>query len=189
MKCSRCHRELEEGLKQCNYCGAKVKRFSFRKWLERLGTPKPDEEKLVRGMATGQLPDISSVEELRLYLKHSIRDEEFASLLVEIFQKIGGGGAIQIKKGGDGNPYSVEYSFSERPKHLPRSQISQRMDELRWALEQAKSTQEEERLQEELSELAGASATIWVNSPSDQELEKARRLLQNAMDAVDRAFR
>jgi chaperonin GroEL (HSP60 family) len=138
-------------------------------------------------MATGQSPSIASIEELRLYVKHSIRDEVFATLLMEIFQKIGGGGAIQIKKGGDGSPYSVEYNFSERPKHMSRGQVSERMEELKSALSEVESAIEEVRLQEELAELTGASAIIWVNSSLEQELDKAKRLLQNAMEAIDRA--
>ena len=186
MKCPRCNRELESGLKQCSYCGARIKRSPLRRLLDRLNVPKVDEGKFAQSMATGQPPRIASAEELRLYLKHSIGDEEFASLLIQILQKIGGGGAIQIKRGGDGNPYSVEYTYLEPPQHMSRSEIAERIEELRWALSQAKSPIEQERLEEELAQLAGTSATIWVNSSSRQDLDKANQLLQEAMEALNK---
>ncbi|KPJ59682.1 MAG: hypothetical protein AMJ46_10035 [Latescibacteria bacterium DG_63] len=186
MKCPRCKREIESGQKNCSYCGAEIKRPLIRRLLEGLTAPETDEQQIARAVATGKKPRIASTEDVGLYLKHAIGDEKFALILAEAMGKIGKDGCLRIKRGGEGDPYSVEYTYSELPQHMSGREIAKRVQELRRALAQAKSPIEEERLQEELVRLSETTATIWVNSSSEEDLDKADLLLEKAIEALRR---
>jgi hypothetical protein len=157
--------------------------------LDRIAAPPTDEHQIAQAVSTGRKPRIASTHDMGLYLKHAIGDEAFALLIAEVMGKLGKGGCIRIKRGGEGDPYSVEYTTYELPEHMSRKEIAKRTEELRRSLAKVKSPIEQERLQEELVQLCGTSAIIWVNSPLEEELEKAERLLQRAMEALSKISR
>lgn len=48
---------------------------------------KVDEEKIAEAIAAGKTPTIGSSEELEIYLKVKIKDEEFSKIIAEILQE------------------------------------------------------------------------------------------------------
>ncbi|UCF78865.1 MAG: hypothetical protein JSW03_00880 [Candidatus Eiseniibacteriota bacterium] len=188
VNCPRCEREIDAAEEQCVYCGARLKRSFVRRMLERFCAPSTDEHKISQAVSKGKRPSMTSPEDLGVYLKHAIGDEEFALMIVGVLEKIGRDGSIFVKRGGEGNPYSVEYRTSEPPAHMSRGDVAKRIGELTKVLDSAKSPIEEERLQEELAQLVGTSATIWVNSSSQEDLDKASLLLEKTVQAIERVF-
>ena len=125
-----------------------------------------DEEKIANAIAAGKKPTINYLKEMEVYLKYKIGDAEFAEIFVQILEKLGRNGAVEIKKGGNGNPYQLEYVPSELRKTMTKKEVKKRINEIIERLENDKllSEDEIEKLQNEVSQLADCHAVIWVNS-------------------------
>lgn len=149
-----------------------------------------DEEKIANAIAAGKKPTINSLKEMEVYLKYKIGDAEFAEMFVQILEKLGRNGVVEIKQGGNGNPYQLEYVPSELRKTMTKKEIKKRMNEITERLENDKllSEDEIEKLQNEVSQLADCHAVIRVNSTTKEEFAKKEQLFADAVCAVKEAF-
>jgi hypothetical protein len=151
---------------------------------------KVNEEKIANAIAAGKKPTISSPKELEVYLKYKIGDAEFAQIFVQTLEKLGSNGAVEIKQGGNGNPYQLEYVPSELRKTMTKKEIKKHINEITERLEKDKSLSEDEieKLQNEISQLVNCHTIIWVNSSTQDAFAKKEQLFANAVCAVKEAF-
>lgn len=155
--------------------------FNFNKAIER---------KIANSSALGKKPTISSQKELEIYLKCKVGDAEFAKIFAQALGKLGRNGTIEIKKGGDGNPYKLEYVSPTLRKTMKKKEIKKRMSEITEIFEKDNSLSKDEieKLQNELSQLADYHAIIWVNSTNQEDFAKKEQLFANAVSAMQEAF-
>ncbi len=148
---------------------------------------KANEEKIAKAIAVGKTPTIGSSEELKIYLKYKIKDEEFSKIIVQIFDKIGRDGVIEIKRGGDGNPYQVEDVPSRLSKAMSKRERKKRTKEILEILDTDNFLSDEEihKYQEELANLSSSHIIIWVNSESDEEFKLKEDLFVEARKAME----
>jgi hypothetical protein len=145
---------------------------------------KTRENRIVKALASGETPSINSLKDLEVFLKHKMGNEEVAILIRKIIKKIGYKGQVEINKGGDGNPYKVEYRVLELLDPISRQEVEKRILELRKSIDEADHQIKQEELQKELLRLASQSfivvATIWINSFSQEDFEKRKGLIEKA---------
>jgi hypothetical protein len=88
---------------------------------------------------------------------------------------VGYKGQVEIKKGGDGNPYKVsEREFEKRSKELTE------------LTEQNGLPFEREYLEKKLDQLLEQSilATVWINSSSEEDFERRKGLIEKALETA-----
>jgi len=151
---------------------------------------KIGEEKISRTIANGKIPTTGSQKELELYLKYKIGDAEFAKIIMQALEKTGPDGTIEIKQGGDGNPYKLEYISSKLHKTMSKKEIKKRINEIKARLDNNDSLSEKEisELQSELSQLAGHHIIIWTNSANQEEFATKEKLFSKAVVALQEMF-
>jgi len=149
-----------------------------------------NEEKIANAVAAGKIPTIESSEELEVYLAYKIKNAEFAKIFTRILYKIGRDGVIEIKKGGDGNPYRVEYVPSSLHQMMSKKEIKKRQQELIETLDtdNSLSVAEVEKYQEEIAQLSGSHAIIWVNIGNDEDFISKENMFAEAVSATTKAF-
>lgn len=146
-----------------------------------------DEKRIRKAVAAGEVPQITSVKDLEVYIGCSIEDEEFARLLVGIMGRLGRDGVIGIEKGGQGDPYEVEYDSSGVSEMMSKKERKARIDEVRAILvNESLSEDDLRRRQEELARLVGKRATIWVNCQSDEEYRLREDMFAAAVEVIER---
>jgi hypothetical protein len=152
---------------------------------------KVNEEKIANAVAAGEIPTIESSEELEIYLKYKIKDAEFAKIFTQILNKIGRDGAIEIKKGGDGNPYQVEYVPSRLRKMMSKKEIKKRKKEIIEILDMDSSLSDVEiqKYQEELAQLSDNHAIIWINSKNSEDFSLKEEMFAEALNITKEALK
>ena len=155
-----------------------------------LNLNRVNEEKIANAVAAGEIPTIKSSEELEIYLAYKIKDAEFAKILTRILYKIGRDGAIEIRKGGNGNPYRVEYVPSSLRQMMSKKEMKKRQQELIEALDtdNSLSVTEVEKYQEEIAQLSGSHAIIWINVENDEDFILKENVFAEAVSATTKAF-
>ena len=151
---------------------------------------KINEEQIADAVTAGRIPLIKSSKELEIYLKYKIKDAEFAKIFTEILNKIGRDRAIEIKKGGDGNPYRVEYVSSGLRKMMSKKEIKKREKEIIEMLDAENSLSDVEirKYQEELAQLSDVHAIIWVNSKTDEDFKLKEDIFAESVNATTKAL-
>ena len=152
---------------------------------------KVNEEKIDNAVAAGEIPTIESSEELEIYLKYKIEDAEFAKIFTQILNKIGRDGAIGIKKGGDGNPYQVEYVPSRLRKMMSKKEIKKRKKEIIEILDMDSSLSDLEiqKYQEELAQLSDGHAIIWINLTNSEDFSLKEEMFAEAVKITTEALK
>jgi hypothetical protein len=155
-----------------------------------LNPNKVNEEKIANAVADGEIPKIESSEELEIYLKYKIKDAEFAGIFTRILNKIGRDGVIEIKKGGDGNPYEVEYVPSKLRKMMSKKESKKRKKEIIEILNMDSSLSEVEiqKYQEELAQLSDGHAIIWVNLKNSKDFSLKEEMFAQAVNTITEAL-
>jgi len=165
-------------------CTDKSEKMSF--W-DLINLNKVDEEKIASAIAAGKTPTVSSSKELEIFLKYKIGDAEFAKIFTQILDKIGRNGTVDIKKGGDGSPYQVEYVSSGLRKMMTKKEVKKRTTEIIERLEKDNSLSDKE-MQKLQKELADSHAIIWVNSKTREDFVIKEQLFSNAVIAAEQVL-
>ena len=143
---------------------------------------------IIKPKTSAQKPRIRSKKDLVLFLKNTIGDEGVSSLMVDVLDQIGRDGFIEIKQGGKGNPYEVEYRETTQFNNISTKDILARLKELKEKLTHTDSELESERLQKKIAELAGGIAVIHINVDSQEEFDKRNQLLKQAYRSSKEQF-
>lgn len=161
--------------------------MSFWDWIS---FNKLNEEKITKAAAEGKPISLSSSEQIELYLKYRIKDAEFAKIFFQIFEKSGCNATIEIKKGGDGNPYQIEYVVPEPQEKLTKKEKKERIKAIIKYMEDNNSLSENERhkLQDELAQLSDSHTIIWVNAKTQEEFDEKEQLFVDTISAVKQIF-
>ena len=157
-------------------------------FLVRLFRIPPDERLAFPSAATEQgptqsadAPRIRSRKDVIAFLRQETGNQELALLLTDVAERIGRDGCIDVRQGGSGNPYAVEYEerTEEECAADRRSpwEIKAEIDRLKEALKRATSDGECDRLERQIALLAGAIGTIWVNVTPSANYERQRSLI------------
>jgi hypothetical protein len=151
---------------------------------------KAIERKIANAIALDKKPTISSQKELEVYLKCKVGDAEFAKIFAQALEKCGRNGTIEIKKGGDGSPYKLEYVSPGLRKTMKKKEIKKRMSEITEIFEKDNSSSKDEieKLQNELSQLVDYHAIIWVNSTAQEDFSEKEHLFAEAIHVMQGLF-
>jgi hypothetical protein len=158
-----------------------------------------------------QLPNVTRIrskKDLIAFLQQETGDQELALLLADVAERIGKDGCIDVRQGGSGNPYAVEYA--ERVGELDRlkealkgatsdderdrlerqiawlagldqrscGEIRAELARLKEALKTTTSDDEGDRLERQIALLAGDVCTFWINVMLTADYERQRRLIK-----------
>ena len=142
-----------------------------------------NEDRISEALAASGTPSIGSPKELETYLAHKTNDAEFAKVFVAIMDKTVEEVAIEMKRGGDGDPYQVEYVKSKSFKKMTKKEVKKRKQQIVESLERdhGLAPDDVDKLQNELAQLADHHAIIWVNSPSEEDFSAKERLFSDAL--------
>ncbi|MFA5118994.1 MAG: hypothetical protein WC695_09150 [Candidatus Omnitrophota bacterium] len=122
-----------------------------------------------------------SKKDMLLYIKNNTGlDDDVAGLIVNALEHAGRDCYIEIKKGGTGNPYYLEYQDLNNRNGLSNKDIKMRIKLLKEIEAQASAGSEEEYLQKKIAETAGALVTVWINTESDKDFESKSGLIKEA---------
>jgi hypothetical protein len=146
-------------------------------------------------MAAEQVPTdahrIRSKKDAIAFLQRETGDQELALFLCEVAETIGRDGYIDVRQGGSGNPYAVEYDhrIEEEQAADQRSsrEIKAEIDRLKEALKRATSDDKCERLGRQIGRLAGGICTIWINITPSADYERQRKLLKESFRKLSSA--
>ena len=147
-----------------------------------------NEKTIADAVAAGKIPSINSHEELEVYLRYKLKDEEFAKLFTKIMSKIGRDGVIEIKRGGSGSPYQVEYVSYNTFEIMTKKDKRKRIQEIIKFLKSDISASADQQHQEELARLSDNHAIIWVNSKNDEDFKLKEDMFVEAVDAVAKTY-
>jgi hypothetical protein len=156
---------------------------------ERLAFPSTDAE---QGPAqAADVPRISSRKEAIAFLQRETGDQGLALLLIEAAERIGRDGYIDVRQGGNGNPYAVEYEERTAEEvaadRRTSREIRAELDRLKEALRSATSDDERDRLERQIAWLAGGICTIWINVTPSADYERQRRLIKESFRKLTNA--
>ena len=175
---------------------------------DRLVFPPTDAEQ--RLTQSGAVPRIRSKKDLIAFLQQETGDRDLALLLADVAESIGRDGYIDVRQGGSGDRYAVEYK--ERPAELDRlkealttaisndergrlerqiawlggldrrssGEIRAELDRLKEALESATSEDDRDRLERQIAWLAGGVCILWVNVAPSADYERQRRHIKES---------
>ena len=105
---------------------------------DRLAFPSTAAEQ--RPTQSADVPRIRSKKDAIAFFQQETGDQELALLLIDVAERIGRDGCIDVRQGGSGNPYAVEYEHrSEEECAADRRssrEIKAEIDRLKEALKQ-----------------------------------------------------
>ena len=186
MQCPYCKKYISSRKSYCIYCGGKIERnFVCRIW-EFFSRERIIEEKFFESLASGKPPVIKSPQELELYIKYRVQDEEAAVIISEALGRGGREAVLEVKRGGDGKPYGIQYIPNKLPSNMSHKEVKDRIEQLlqRIRNENNLTAHEKEDIQSELAQLAHYHVIIWINSPSKEEFDAKEQLIMSAMRAA-----
>ena len=155
-------------------------------FLIRLFRMPQDDGLAFPSMAAEQVPTnaprIRSKKDLIAFFQQETGDQELAQLLTDAAETNGRDGCIDVRQGGSGNPYAVEYEHrSDEELAADRrtsGEIKAELDRLKAAFRSAASEDERDRLERQIAWLAGGVCILWINVTPTAAYERQRRLIK-----------
>jgi hypothetical protein len=127
---------------------------------------------------------IRSKKDLIAFLQQETGDRDLTLLLADVAEAIGRDGCIDVRQGGSGSPYAVEYEHRSDEElaadHRTSREIKAELDRLKEALNSATSDDERDRLERQIAWLAGAIGIIWINVTSSADYGRQRNLIKES---------
>jgi len=149
---------------------------------DRLAFPSAAAEQ--RPTQSAGVPRIRSKKDAIAFFQQETGDQELALLLIDVAERIGRDGCIDVRQGGSGNPYAVEYEHRSEEERAAdqRSarEIRAELDRLKEALKSATSDDERDRLERQIAWLGGAVGIFWINVTPSADYERQRRLIMES---------
>jgi len=128
------------------------------------------------------VPRMRSKKDAIAFFQQETGDQELAQLLTDAAETNGRDGCIDVRQGGSGNPYAVEYEHrSDEELAADRrtsGEIRAELDRLKAAFRSAASEDERDRLERQIAWLAGGVCILWINVTPSAEYERQRRLIK-----------
>jgi hypothetical protein len=117
-------------------------------------------------------------------VRYRVKDEEAAVIISEALEKAGTEGLIEVKRGGNGKPYKVEYISNILPPNISK-EVEDRKKQLLQRMNSDLTQNERENIQSELAQLVPHRVIIWVNSfLSKEEFNVKEKLMMDALEAA-----
>jgi hypothetical protein len=136
-------------------------------------------------------PHIRSRKDAIAFLRQETGNQELALLLTDVAERIGRDGCIDVRQGGSGNPYAIEYDErAEEERAADRRspwEIKAEIDRLKEALKRATSDDECDLLERKIALLAGAVCTFWINVTPSADYERQKRLIKESFGKLKSA--
>ena len=123
---------------------------------------------------------IRSHKDIVAFLHYDTGDGVLASFLGEIIEKIGYDGYVEVKRGGEGKPYFVEYGGYVSDGRHPRD-IQSEVRALKNAFDVATTSQERDLIERGIAELVGGYCCVWINTLLLDDFDKTRSLILHAL--------
>lgn len=184
MECPHCNKYISSQKTHCIYCGGKIERSFIRKFRDFFGNKDIDEENFIKLLANEKPPIIKSRRELELYVRYRVKDEEAAVIISEALEKAENEGVIEVKRGGNGKPYKVEYISNILTPNISK-EVKDRKKQLLQRMNSDLTQNERENIQSELAQLVAHRVIIWVNSfLSKEEFNVKETLMMDALEAA-----
>jgi hypothetical protein len=159
-------------------------------WIPR-DNPQPfrSRDAKQRAARSADAPRIKSKKELMDFLQQEIGNEDLALLLGDVVERIGREGFVDVKPGGTGNPYAVEYDHRLEAEQAADKrtckEVAAELEATRAALKQATTDDERDRLARERARLAGGVAILWINVRSSVEYERLRGRVKHTLRKLE----
>lgn len=123
------------------------------------------------------------------FLQQELGDEELALLLADVVERIGREGFVDVKPGGSGNPYAVEYDqrleAEQTADKRTFKEVADELETIRTALKRAIADDERDQLERHRARLAGGIAILWINVKSSAEYERLRGRVKHSMRKLE----
>ena len=133
---------------------------------------------------SADVPRIRSKEDLIAFFQQETGDQKLALLMADAYETMGWCIYIDVRQGGSGNPYEVEYDHRIKEEQAAdrrsAKEIRAEIDRLAKALKSATSDDERDRLERQIARLAGGVAIFWINVTSSADYERQRRLIKES---------
>jgi len=131
---------------------------------------------LFRRKSPGDPPEIRNEKDLKGFFLNATHDERLTELLLQVADKLGRDGVIEVERGGNGKPYATEFRI--RPDDSRRvTEIQAESQRLRQLLAEAQSDTERDRLDRELAALVSGFCTVRINVMTSAEFDEQHRLI------------
>ena len=124
-------------------------------------------------------PVIRSKRDLVAHLGSVVNDAQVASLIGDVLERTGLDGRIEIKRGGQGQPYAVEYPAPQRMEK-PTNVLVSEIEHFKKLVAQAASDSEKDWWRQQLAEAMGLIAVIWIQTDSQDAFDAKRQLVARA---------
>lgn len=158
--------------------------------LRVLWIPRDDRDD-VPFMAAANLPAgatpvhrIKTKADVVAFFQHATEDAELAHVLADAAETNGRDGFVDVRQGGSGRPYAVEYAHrSEEEAKADRrtfAEVRAELDALRAAFRSAATDEDRDRLEREIAWLAGGICTLWINLPTG-DYHRRRALIRESV--------
>jgi hypothetical protein len=124
---------------------------------------------------SGEVTQFRNEKELKAFLLAATHDERVSELLVEVATNVGRDGYLEITFGGNGQPYSVEYTACPDDSRKS-SEVRAEYQELKNRIAAAADA-EWDQLERKQARLVGGICTLRINTFSTVEFERQRALI------------
>ena len=189
MECPHCRKYIKRNEDRCDYCGGIIKKTFFRRLSELLFTKRISKERFFDSIESGRFRGIGSPEELELYVEHETGDKEVAVIVRDVLERAGRGGLIDVKWGGSGNPYRIEYFSGKLSGKMSAEETDRRRKELEARYpDHGTLPDADERFKQGLLELTRNYVIIWINAASKDVFEARRQVVMSALQAVPKSI-
>lgn len=137
-------------------------------------------------------PRLKTKDDVIAFFLRETKDEKLAHILADAAEMNGRDGYVDVRQGGDGQPYRVEHTH--RPEDEARadrrsfSEIRAEVERLKAARDAAVAAHERDQLDRQIAWLAGGISLLWIHVPSSAEYDRQRTLVRNAMDQFKKAL-
>lgn len=141
---------------------------------------------------TGQVrPRLKTKHDVIEFFLRETADQDLAHILTDAAELNGRDGFVDVRQGGDGQPYRVEHTH--RPEEEVRAdtrsfaEVRQEVERLKAARDTAVTEDERDRFNQQIAWLAGGISILWINLPNSAEYESRRTLIRDTIGRFKRA--
>ena len=135
------------------------------------------------GLSTKKTPagqtTIRNAKELEAFFVDVTKDEWLAQLLVEVANKVGRDGYLEVERGGNGTPYMVEYQDCPEDSRT-QAEVQAEYARLKEQLSTASSPADHDLIERRIAHLVGGFCRIRINVMTSDEFGRQRDLIAKA---------
>lgn len=125
---------------------------------------------------SAEVTSLKNEKEFKAFVLAASQDEQIRDLLVEVAREAGSDAYLEIKLGGNGQPYSLECMGCPDDRRT-QSEVQAEYEALKHQIAVAASASDRDSLERKLACMSGGFCTIHINTFSAADFERRRALI------------